>query len=111
MFQVEERKKTSPRGCVSLAGCQINPSEEDSQTFTVNATCGEVYKLRAKCVKSRQIWVNKLRLAAQDQENKAQLGTMPSASQINPKFTTNSPLSSDLLQSLDSVRDQLLAVS
>ena len=77
----------------------------------MNAACGEVYKLKAADAKSRQIWVNKLRLAAQDQENKAQNTAMPISSQVNPKFSANSPLSSDLLQSLDSVRDQLLVVS
>jgi len=106
-YMPEERKKSHPRGCVYLAGCQIIPSEEDSQTFTVNSACGEVYKLKAVDAKSRQIWVNKLRFAAQMLENKAQADSMPVSNSANAKFSANSPLSSDLLQSLDSVRDQL----
>lgn len=101
------------RGCSYLAGCQIIPSEEDSQTFTVNAACGAVYKLKASDAKNRQIWVNKLRLAAQMQESKAHSPTVSmSASSMNSKFSNlaHSQLTSDLWTSFDSVRDQLLLV-
>lgn len=109
-FMLEERKKASPRGGVSLAGCQIIPSEEDSQTFTVIALCGDVYKLKASDARNRQIWVNKLRLAAQEETTRAQnTSLMPSPGIMNQSsFSANSPLTSDLLQSLDSVRDQLI---
>jgi len=67
---LEEKKKSHPRGCVYLAGCVVSPSEEDSQTFTVSAACGEVYKLKASDAKQRQFWVNKLRQVALNQENR-----------------------------------------
>ena len=67
---MEERKKVHPRGCIYLAGCVVSPSEEDSQTFTVSAACGEVYKLKAADAKQRQFWVNKLRWVALNQENR-----------------------------------------
>ena len=108
-YKVEERKKSHPRGCIYLSGSQIIPSEEDSQTFSVNSACGEVYKLKASDAKNRQIWVNKLRVVAQIQENKTQPSSMPS-NQSHLKFSANSPLTTDLLQSLDSVKDQLIVV-
>ena len=40
-----------------LMGAVIAPSEEDSQTFNVNAANGEIYKLRAHDAKERQYWV------------------------------------------------------
>lgn len=75
--------------------------------------CGDVYKLKAADAKNRQIWVNKLRLAAQEETVKAQsTSSMPSPGIMSQQtFSANSPLTSDLLQSLDSVRDQLLVVS
>ena len=39
----------------------VAPSEEDSQTFTVNGSSGDVYKLRAVDAKERQFWVSRLR--------------------------------------------------
>ena len=39
----------------------IAPSEEDSQTFSVNGANGEIYKLRAVDAKERQYWVSRLR--------------------------------------------------
>ncbi len=37
------------------------PSEEDSQSFSVNGANGEVYKLRGQDAKERQFWVSRLR--------------------------------------------------
>lgn len=39
----------------------MSPSEEDSQTFTVNGANGEIYKLRGQDAKERQYWVSRLR--------------------------------------------------
>jgi len=50
-----------PRGFLQLEGAVIAPSTEDSSTFTVNASNGEVYKLRATNAKERQDWVSTLR--------------------------------------------------
>ncbi|CAG0897205.1 unnamed protein product [Darwinula stevensoni] len=57
----DSQKKSRPRGFVHLAGAVISPSDEDSQTFTVNAACGEVYKLKALDAKERQHWVMRIR--------------------------------------------------
>jgi len=42
-------------------GAVVAPSEEDSQTFSVNGANGEIYKLRAVDAKERQYWVSRLR--------------------------------------------------
>lgn len=46
-FEKEEHKKQRPRGYVHLAGAVISPSDEDSQTFSVSAANGEIYRLKA----------------------------------------------------------------
>ena len=38
-----------PRGALSLTGAVVAPSSDDELTFSVNATNGEVYKLRGLC--------------------------------------------------------------
>lgn len=48
----------------------MSPSEEDSQTFIVSASCGEAYKLKANDAKERQFWVDKLRQVGLAHENR-----------------------------------------
>lgn len=43
----------------------VSPSDEDSNTFSVNSWNGECYKLRAIDARARQDWVNRLRAAAE----------------------------------------------
>ncbi|ELT92046.1 hypothetical protein CAPTEDRAFT_227574 [Capitella teleta] len=65
-FEKEEHKRLQrPRGSIHLAGAVMSPSDEDSQTFTVNAANGEIYKLKAFDAKERQHWVNRLRATAE----------------------------------------------
>lgn len=45
----------------------VSPSDEDSQTFTVNAANSEVYRLRAADARERQLWVSRLRAEVQRQ--------------------------------------------
>lgn len=51
---VEDQFSGSPRGQVSLLGALINPSDEDSRTFTINPASGECIKLKASDVRARQ---------------------------------------------------------
>merc|ERR1719318_2188230 len=44
-----------------MEGALIIPSEEDSHTFSINFSSGEVYKVRAAEARERQMWVDKLR--------------------------------------------------
>lgn len=44
-----------------VQGAVIAPSEDDSQSFTINGANGEVYKLRGQDAKDRQFWVSRLR--------------------------------------------------
>lgn len=64
-FEKEEHKKQRPRGSVHLAAAVVSPSEEDSQTFIVNAANGDIYKLRASDAKERQLWVDRIRSTAE----------------------------------------------
>lgn len=50
----EEGSSSNPRGVISLAGALVNPSDEDSRTFTINPATGEVIKLKATDARSRQ---------------------------------------------------------
>jgi hypothetical protein len=60
-YTSEERKRAPPRGSLHLWGAVIAPSDEDSQSFSVNGANGEVYKLRASDARERQYWVTRLR--------------------------------------------------
>ncbi|XP_078334973.1 oxysterol-binding protein-related protein 11-like isoform X2 [Crassostrea virginica] len=68
-FEKEEHKKQRPRGYVHLAGAVISPSDEDSQTFSVSAANGEIYRLKAGSTKERQLWIDKLRTTAEFHTN------------------------------------------
>jgi len=59
-----EEKAGRCRGSQHLAGGVVLPSEEDSQTFTINFATGEVWKVRASHAKERQMWVDRLRACA-----------------------------------------------
>lgn len=61
----ESESSGNPRAGVHLQGALICPSDEDSHTFTVNSSSGEVYKLRATDARARQEWVNRLRSVAE----------------------------------------------
>lgn len=61
----ESERKQQPRGWVNLEAAVISPSDEDSNTFTVNSTSGEMFKLRAQDARARQEWVNRLRAVAE----------------------------------------------
>lgn len=60
-----ENKSSRVRGAIHLAAAVISPSDEDSNTFTVNSTTGELFKLRAGDARARQDWVNRLRAVAE----------------------------------------------
>lgn len=50
----DEQFSGNPRGQVHLMGALINPSDEDSRTFTINPATGECIKLKANDARSRQ---------------------------------------------------------
>lgn len=63
--QSENDTKLQPRGFVFLESAVVFPSDEDSNTFSVNSSNGECYKLRAADARARQDWVNRLRATAE----------------------------------------------
>jgi CII-binding regulator of phage lambda lysogenization HflD len=90
-----------PRGVVGLIGALVNPSDEDSRTFTINSSAGEIIKLKANDAKSRQEWVDGLRavvenLSSQSRSTKEHLATydclMASRKQLQEMETANSIL-------------------
>ncbi|XP_050529583.1 oxysterol-binding protein-related protein 11 [Daktulosphaira vitifoliae] len=77
----ENDTKQQPRGCIHLESAVISPSEEDSNTFSVNSWTGECYKLRAADARARQDWVNRLRATAEYHSQKnVQVGLTDSRS-------------------------------
>lgn len=64
-FLSENDTKQQPRGFIFLESAVVSPSDEDSNTFSVNSWNGECYKLRAVDARARQDWVNRLRAAAE----------------------------------------------
>eukprot|EP00092_Neocalanus_flemingeri_P018696 GFUD01020248.1.p1 GENE.GFUD01020248.1~~GFUD01020248.1.p1 ORF type:complete len:236 (-),score=64.04 GFUD01020248.1:70-777(-) len=52
------------RGMEEMEGALVIPSEEDSQTFSIQFSTGEVYRLRATEAKERQVWVDQLRASS-----------------------------------------------
>nr|CAD7600047.1 unnamed protein product [Timema genevievae] len=57
----ETERRQRPRGSVHLAAAVISPSDEDSNTFTVNSATGEMFKLRASDARARHEWVSRIR--------------------------------------------------
>merc|ERR1719193_2320270 len=52
-----------------MEGALILPSEEDNNTFSINFSSREVYKVRAAEAKERQVWVDKLRACSNGTAN------------------------------------------
>ena len=48
-----------------LAAAVISPSDEDSNTFTVNSATGDMFKLRAADARARHEWVSRIRSVAE----------------------------------------------
>ena len=63
-YYLLEEKDGKCRGRQGMEGALIIPSEEDNNTFSINFSTGEVYKIRAAEAKERQVWVDKLRACA-----------------------------------------------
>ena len=51
-------------------GAMVAPSEEDSQSFSINGSNGEVYRLKAADAKERQFWVSRVRREVEACTNK-----------------------------------------
>lgn len=53
------------RGCIQLVGAEVAPREEDSVSFNVFGSNGDVFQLKADTAKERQKWVDAIRTAVQ----------------------------------------------
>ena len=77
----------------------VAPSEEDSQTFTVNGANGEVYKLRGQGAKERQHWVSRLRREVENCNQSYNMGAREAAVSFfphQPSFNEKQRLRVDL---------------
>ena len=72
-YMSEDMKAQRPRGSIDLQNAVINPSEEDSTTFSIHTPENEIVKLRAQDAKERQHWVNILRLVSEKANENAKL--------------------------------------
>ena len=100
------------RGSNHLSGALVIPSEEDSQTFNVNFASGDVFKLRARDVKDRQVWVDRIRAVAQMHDKALAAANPPHASQMmSPKIPPTPPGSKSQLQSNGEPSDALQNLS
>lgn len=59
-----EQATRKARGSLPIVGAMITPSDEDGHGFTVSASNGDVYKLKASDARNRQLWVDHLRSSA-----------------------------------------------
>ncbi|CAH8855087.1 unnamed protein product [Trichobilharzia szidati] len=84
-YEKEDHKRSlKPRGTLNLMYASVCPSDEDSQTFIINAANGDLLKLKAVDAKERQHWVDRLRAVAEYHTDKAEQ---------NPLVATLSPTS------------------
>ena len=71
-YYLLEEKDGKCRGRQGMEVALIIPSEEDNNTFSINFSTGEVYKVRAAEAKERQVWVDKLRACSNRTANSKQ---------------------------------------
>lgn len=90
---------------MQLIGALINPSDEDSRTFTINSSSGDQIKFKANDAKSRQEWVDGLRsvvenISSQSRSTKEHLATydclMVTRKQITETERANAELSKNI---------------
>ncbi|KAK4470208.1 hypothetical protein MN116_005784 [Schistosoma mekongi] len=98
-YEKEDHKRSlKPRGALNLIYASICPSDEDSQTFYINAANGDLLKLKATDSKERQYWVDRLRAVAEYHSEKAEQhpliatlsGTYESSNYTDLQSTTGS---------------------
>ncbi|XP_056618208.1 oxysterol-binding protein-related protein 10 isoform X2 [Triplophysa dalaica] len=63
-FINENSKNLKPRGSLPLIGSLVAPSDEFPFMFTVYATNGDLFKLRACDAREQQMWMTQLQLCA-----------------------------------------------
>eukprot|EP00092_Neocalanus_flemingeri_P035777 GFUD01038957.1.p1 GENE.GFUD01038957.1~~GFUD01038957.1.p1 ORF type:complete len:238 (-),score=55.55 GFUD01038957.1:145-858(-) len=115
------------RGMEEMEGALVIPSEEDSQTFSIQFSTGEVYRLRATEAKERQVWVDQLRASSIRPSIRQERGSggasnwrarsfrLPSSRSeqfINPSTDTSDPFASveDILLDMDFKHQEVVKV-
>ncbi|CAH8513040.1 unnamed protein product [Schistosoma turkestanicum] len=102
-YEKEDHKRSlKPRGTLNLVYASICPSDEDSQTFFINASNGDLLKLKAIDAKERQYWVDRLRAVSEYHSEKAEQhpligtlsGTSTASNHTDPQNTGSQALNS-----------------
>merc|ERR1719392_84396 len=91
-----------------MEGALIIPSEEDNNTFSINFSTGEVYKVRAAEAKERQVWVDQLRACTNIQRvrtssirKKFERSVLLSPSSLHESFHRATPHPADVFHTVD----------
>ncbi|XP_034948717.1 oxysterol-binding protein-related protein 11 [Chelonus insularis] len=107
-FLSESEKNQRPRCSIYLAGAVIAPSDEDSNTFTVNSATGDMIKLRATDARARQEWVDKLRAVTEMYTRAIASSHPPLPPREHSANATRSPVAKlEVLDAFANCREQL----
>ncbi|XP_074096243.1 oxysterol-binding protein-related protein 11 [Cotesia typhae] len=110
-FLSEAEKNQRPRCSIYLAGAVIAPSDEDSNTFTVNSATGDMIKLRATDARARQEWVDKLRAVTEMYTRAIASSHPPLPPREHSSTTTRTPVDKlEVLDAFANCREQLTKV-
>ncbi|XP_062254935.1 oxysterol-binding protein-related protein 10-like [Platichthys flesus] len=101
------KSQRPPRGCLPLLGAMVVSSNEFPYMFTIQATTGDFYKLRAPDAKQQELWMTQLQLCSRrhsdssakvmSQTDGQQKNLVTSIESLPPKGGPLSTLDEDLL--------------
>lgn len=110
-FLSESEKNQRPRCSIYLAGAVIAPSDEDSNTFTVNSATGDMIKLRATDARARQEWVDKLRAVTEMYTRAIASSHPPLPPREHPTNSSRNPVAKlEVLDAFANCQEQLSKV-
>lgn len=89
----------------------MNPSDEDSRTFTINSSSGDQIKFKASDAKSRQAWVDGLRVVVENisaqsrSTNKEHLAAYDCLIATRKELTETERANAELLRTIENHSD------
>jgi hypothetical protein len=107
-FLTETDEQNMPRGKVPLIGALVNPSDEDSKTFTISSSSGEQIKFKANDAKARQEWVDGLRsivqsISSQSRSTKEHLATYDCLIVTRKQIENTERASAEVARTIESI--------
>ncbi|KAA0703549.1 Oxysterol-binding protein-related protein 10 [Triplophysa tibetana] len=88
-FINENSKNLKPRGSLPLIGSLVAPSDEFPFMFSVYATNGDLFKLRACDAREQQMWMTQLQLCARRHSDSSAKGCSSSSSCNNTSSSSS----------------------